>query len=136
MSKFTIPGEPKAKARPRMTKVGHTYTPQGTVNYENWVRCCYIDAKNKLGLKKLSGPVEAIITCYFTIPKSFTKAKREKALNGELRPCKKPDVDNLAKSVLDAINTLAYDDDKQVVELTVKKYYSDDPRTEVEIKEV
>jgi len=134
--KFTIPGEPKAKARPRMTKAGHTYTPKTTVDYENWIKCCYIESKNKLGFKKSSEPIKAEITCYFPIPKSYSKVKKESALNGEIRPCKKPDVDNLAKSILDALNNLAYDDDKQVVELEIVKFYSDEPRTEVFLTEI
>ena len=136
MIKFTIPGEPKAKARPRMTKTGHTYTPKTTVDYENWVKCCYIESKNKLGFEMITETIRAKITCYFPIPKSYTKTKKESALKGELRPCKKPDTDNLAKSVLDALNTLAYDDDKQVIDLQVSKFYSDEPRTEVILEEV
>jgi len=136
MIKLTIPGEPVAKARPRVTKTGHAYTPKATVDYENWIKCCYIESKNKLGFKMLSEPIRAEIECYFPIPKGFSRVKREKALKGEIRPCKKPDVDNLAKSILDALNNLAYDDDKQVVELEIVKFYSDEPRTEVFLTEI
>ena len=42
-------------------------------------------------------------------------------LNGELLPAKKPDIDNIVKAVLDALNEVAYRDDTQVVELQVRK---------------
>lgn len=55
---------------------------------------------------------------------------------GIIRPTKKPDADNIAKVVLDALNNICYKDDTQVVELIVNKYYSLEPRVEVIIKDV
>ena len=43
----------------------------------------------------------------------------------DLRPDKKPDMDNILKAVLDALNKVAYEDDKQVVELIGRKYYTE-----------
>ena len=40
------------------------------------------------------------------------------------RPAKKPDIDNVAKAFLDAMNGTVYLDDTQVVELNIKKVYS------------
>ena len=52
-------------------------------------------------------------------------------LNGELRPTKKPDCDNIAKVILDALNGIAYHDDSQVVELVVHKHYAETTRVNV-----
>lgn len=52
-------------------------------------------------------------------------------LNGELLPAKKPDIDNIAKAVLDALNSVAYRDDTQIVELQIRKQYSEKPRLEI-----
>ena len=41
--KFTVPGNPVGKARPRMTRSGHAYTPDKTVSYENLVKMCFIE---------------------------------------------------------------------------------------------
>lgn len=128
--KFTVPGEPKAKARPRMMKTGFVYTPKDTVNYENLVKMCFMEQCNK----KVSGEVEAIIKAYFAIPKSVSKTKREAMVHCVVRPIKKPDGDNIAKAILDSVNKIAYDDDSQVVTLTVEKYYSESPRVEVELR--
>lgn len=129
--KFTVPGEPKGKARHRTTKTGHTYTPQATVDYENWVKQCYTATEHK---ERLEGQIEAHITAFFSVPKSASKTKREKMLSGEIRPTKKPDWDNIGKIVCDSLNDLAYKDDSHIVTGSVKKFYSDEPRVEVELR--
>lgn len=131
MIKFTIQGEPKAKARPRVGRFG-TYTPQQTVQYENWVKECYLlQCKNT----HLEGQLCARIIAYFGIPKSTNKKNRTAMLRGDICCTKRPDVDNIAKIVLDSLNGLAYDDDSQVVELNIRKMYAEEPRVEVELYE-
>jgi len=133
MIHFVIPGEPKAKARPRVTKNGFAYTPKETVQYENWVKQCYI---SEYGQTMLDGQIKAEIKAYFRIPKSTSKKRRKLMIEEKIRPTKKPDTDNLAKIVLDSLNTLAFNDDKQVVDLKVEKYYSEEPRVEVVLEEI
>ncbi|MFU0784281.1 RusA family crossover junction endodeoxyribonuclease [Clostridium sp.] len=128
---FTVPGQPVAKARPRVTKRGFTYTPKKTVNYENWVKECYY-TQNKD--KRLNGQIRAKIRAYFSIPKSTSKKKRNEIIAGDIRPTKKPDTDNIAKIILDSLNTIAYDDDKQVIFLQIEKFYSVIPRVEIELE--
>ena len=53
-----------------------------------------------------------------------------------IRPTKKPDVDNVAKSILDSLNGMAYKDDSQVVECIVRKWYADEPKVKVKLMEV
>lgn len=127
--KFVIDGEPKGKARPRVTKSGITYTPKETMEYENWVRWSY---REQCGVM-LEGQIRAAIICYFSIPKSVSQKKREQMLQGKIRPQKKPDLDNIAKIILDSLNGLAYKDDSQVISLTIEKYYNEVPRVEVEL---
>ena len=129
----TIPGEPKAKARPRMsTKTGRAYTPGTTIQYENWVKACFME---QCGIK-LEGEIKATISCYFGIAKSTTKKKREQMLEGAIRPTKKPDLDNIAKSILDSLNDVAYKDDSQVVSLTIEKYYGEQPCVVLKLEEL
>lgn len=142
MIKFTIPGVPKAKARPRMsTKTGRAYTPQDTLNYEAWVKQCYVMAvqeqqqQTKFNLK-LDGQLSAVVTAYYPIPKSTSKKNRQAMLGGTIRPQVKPDTDNIAKIILDSLNQIAYYDDKQIVELVVLKYYDEEPRVEVTLSKV
>lgn len=115
---FTVFGKPQGKARPRFTWSGHTYTPGSTSAYEERVKLAYRQA----GGGKLSGFVSADILAVFAVPKSYTKAQRAAALKASFA-LKKPDCDNIAKIILDALNGLAYDDDAQVVKLRVEKRY-------------
>ena len=124
MRLFKIPGKVQAKQRPRFNvKNGRAYTPQQTVNYENYVKVCYMDYMNQFGWESRKGAIKAEIEVFMQIPKSDSKKMKEAKLSGKIIPQVKPDVDNLCKTILDALNVLAYDYDKQVVECTVKKYY-------------
>lgn len=60
----------------------------------------------------------------------------QQMLSGELLPTKKPDIDNITKCVLDALNGIAYHDDSQIVRLTVEKFYAQQPRVEVDICDI
>lgn len=127
---LTIPGEPVAKGRPRVTKSGITYTPHKTQGYENLVKMCYMEQGNKV---KLEGRLQLAMLAYFQIPKSAPK-KLQKLMDEQIeRPIKKPDIDNILKIVTDALNKLAYDDDSQIVSVRVEKFYSYEPRVEVAI---
>ena len=57
-------------------------------------------------------------------------------LENIIRPIKKPDMDNVIKMVADALNQVAYKDDTQIVDCQVRKFYSEEPRVEVIIREV
>jgi len=129
--KLVIPGEPCAKQRPRLGK-RHTYTPDKTVNYETLVKQLYITQ----GHERLEGALKMTVNAFFSIPKSASKKNREKMLRGEIRPTKRPDWDNVGKIISDALNEMAYKDDCQIVDATVRKWYSDNPRVEVEITEL
>ncbi len=95
------------------------------------MRDCY-RIKNTVN-KQFVGAVRARITAYFMIPRSATKRDRAGMIAGVILPTKKPDLDNIAKAILDALNGIAYHDDSCVTEVTVRKLYSEDPRVEVEL---
>ncbi|HGU6173192.1 TPA: RusA family crossover junction endodeoxyribonuclease [Escherichia coli] len=118
---LTIPGKPFGKQRPRVTKQGIAYTPKETVNYETFVKLLYMQKYNNI---KLKGPLRMTIKAFYKIPKSVSKKEKELMLQNIIRPTKKPDMDNIAKVILDALNGLAYEDDRQIVELYVSKFYS------------
>lgn len=138
MYKFTVYGPVVAKQRPRVTRRGNfvkTYTPEATANYETLVRLSFIQENPNFKTIAKDIPLTCIITIYKGIPKSTSKKKREMMLNGQIRPTSKPDIDNSVKSIFDALNGVAYNDDSQIVELSVKKYYSETPKVEVKIME-
>jgi len=130
--KFEILGKPVGKGRPRFTRNGHTYTPKETTEYENLVKLSY---QQQCGGERIDGAIQAYVTAIYPIPKSASKKKRAEMLGGTIKPTVKPDTDNIAKAVLDALNNIAYDDDSQVVMLTVRKRYGETPRVIVELTE-
>lgn len=111
------------------------HTPEKTAVYENLVKLEY---ERQCGGRAFAEKVmlRMDVKAYFEIPKSTSKKAREAMLIGAIRPTKKPDVDNLIKTIADACNALAYHDDSQIVQATVEKYYSDNPRVEVTIVDI
>lgn len=127
---FVVDGEPVPKSRPRFAN-GRAYTPKRTKDFEQKVREAYTGEMYPTDI-----PLMVLITAYLAIPKSARAKVSEGMIKGVIRPLKRPDADNIAKSITDALNGVAYADDKQIVRLTVAKYYSICPRTEVVIEEV
>jgi len=130
---FNIPGKVQAKQRPRFNGK-FAYTPKETIAYENWVRTCYLEKYR--GQPILENPLKVKIIAYYEIPKSTSKKRRLEMKDDKVFPTVKPDTDNIAKSILDSLNNIAYLDDKQVVKLEVEKYYSDVASVVVMIDEV
>ena len=123
---FEIGDTPKGKARARtVTKNGRTwsYTPKGTKEFEESIKNAFLSNENVEKVQQYDGPVKVWIRAYFEPPKSLSKVKREDLLNKHSEYLKKPDGDNIAKAVCDALNGVAYKDDCSVYELMVDKYY-------------
>lgn len=127
---FTVPGVPVGKGRPRVTRYG-TYTPEKTRAYEEKVRLCW---QTQSGKSFPAGiPLLAHITAWFPVPKSVTK-RRAAELDGAYH-VKRPDCDNIAKAILDALNQYAYPDDSAVQITVEKRYTTAAPRVDVTILE-
>ena len=136
MREFKIQGKIQAKQRPRFSKSGIVYTPKETRVYEDFVRVCYSDYANQYQWEPYDGQLRAEIEVFIQVPKSDSKLNKQAKIIGEIRPTIKPDCDNLAKSLLDSLNGWAYQDDKQIVELEVKKFYSEESGVKVKLMEV
>ena len=114
-----IPGQPVGKGRPRFGN-GRAYTPAKTRDYEKKIsNAAYIEMAE---LEPAATPVRLVILAQFEIPKSWAKWRKEAATVGAYRPGR-PDIDNIAKAVLDAFNGIVYVDDAQVYDLQIKKTY-------------
>lgn len=143
MIQFSIIGEPTGKGRPKFSRMGgyvKTYTPRDTANYEQWVKLAYIEKYGNRKSFEGKAALSVKIDAYFSIPKSTSKKKSAMMMAGYIRPTKKPDYDNIAKIVTDALNGLVYDDDAQIVSADIEKHYvraADEPaRVEVRIQTI
>lgn len=131
---ITIPGEPTAKGRPRATAIAgkaRMFTPARTVRAEDRVATFAQHAMQ--GREPLTGPLAMTVAVILGVPPSWSKRKQADALAGTVRPAKRPDIDNFAKLVLDGLNTIAYADDSQVVEITATKHYGRYPAVNVAV---
>lgn len=84
----------------------------------------------------LQGPVQVHLFFGLPIPKSATKPRRRQMINGVIVPCKRPDIDNLAYLVTNAMNEIIYQDDSQIIDLTLSKRYSEVPKIVVKVIEL
>ena len=135
--KFTVPGKPMGKQRPKATSKGRftkVYTPKETISYENLVIAMF--QQTYPNAKPLEGEVRGCIKAFYPIPQSVSKKRKQAMLEGMIRPQIKPDLDNIEKIVYDALNGIAYTDDSHITEMTISKHYSVSPRVEITIEEV
>jgi Holliday junction resolvase RusA-like endonuclease len=128
---YSVEGDPVGKQRPRFSR-GRTYTPKKTVDYESLIAS---KASQAMGSSEpLQTPVAIFIWISHAIPASYSKKRKEACLNGLEWP-KKPDLDNVAKVFLDAMNGIVYKDDVQVVKLRVSKRYDIEAHVDVLVRE-
>ena len=126
-----FPFEPVAKGRPKFTRTGHSYTPPKTQDYEKSLKQYYADNCTDF----YEGAIKVYLTFCMPIPSSISKKKRMLMVSNTTKHTKRPDGDNLAKAVLDALNGLAYADDSQVTILHIEKRYGEEVGTWVKIIE-
>ncbi|MBR6102603.1 MAG: RusA family crossover junction endodeoxyribonuclease [Ruminococcus sp.] len=133
--RFSVLGQPIGKGRPKFTSYGkypRAYTPEKTASFENLVKMEY---RRQCKDKRFADDamIGIVIYAYYAIPKSASKKKKEAMLRRLIRPTVKPDYDNIAKIVSDALNGIAYADDKNIVDSAVHKFYSYTPGIFVEL---
>lgn len=134
MDFIIITGQITGKGRPRLNgNTGAVYTPRETKRYEELVAWCY---KTQHGGFFYDWPVKVTIIAEYAVPKGTPMLKREAMLAGNIKPTKKPDIDNIEKIVLDALNGIAYKDDKQVVKTDCIKKYAAESRLLVKVERV
>ena len=128
---FTLLGEPKAWSRAAKQKTGGQYYDSNTGYKSNILDQLFKQFPEEW--KITINPVSIKMLAYKAIPKKYKGHNALLAEMGFIRPDNKPDVDNYAKNIQDALNSFFYKDDSQVIDLNVSKYYSFKPRIELEI---
>ena len=123
---FVIHTEPVGKGRPRFTRDGHAYTPERTRRFEAAVRFAALDFMKRMGAGRIPAtvPISVHVVACFGIPVSWPK--RKKASAAEQIP--RIDVDNILKAVLDGMNGILFEDDRQVVKAIAEKRYEEEGR--------
>lgn len=136
MIQFTVYGEPVAQGRPRFSNQGgftKVYDPAKSKDFKKYVKLVAAEHRPE---HLLDGPLQMDVKIYKASLKGFSKKKAALAEEGALRPVTKPDVDNYVKGVKDALKSVIWKDDSQVVDLHISKWYSEIPRIEITINEL
>ena len=132
--KFEVLGEIVGKERPRVNMYTYrVYTPNKTKDYEFLVQQYFRMQYPKY--ETLKGRISINIIAYLKIPQSTSKTKIQEMLENKISPTKKPDVDNIAKSILDAMNGLVFEDDNQVSKISVEKRFALEEKAVIEVEE-
>lgn len=131
---FEVIGDIVGKERPRVnTYTNMIYTPTRTKDYEKLIQQYFLIKYPNHEI--LANRISVEIIAYMKIPKNTSKKKKEEMLDGIISPTKKPDIDNIAKSILDALNKFVFEDDNQVSKISVEKKYGDEEKVYVKIEE-
>lgn len=112
--------------------MGHAYDPLKSRNYKQHVKNVALG----LNIEPLSGPIKVAMEIYRPLQKGGSKALIRQKKEGKVRPTVKPDIDNYYKSISDALTGVLWEDDNQIVEIHVVKWYSDNPNVEIEVEEI
>ena len=129
----TVYGKPQGKGRPRYTVRGShavAYTPEGTRAYEARIKAAWQEQDGRdFGPAALA----LIVTAYYPVPTWARKAEKDAMLAGQVPVIGKPDLDNILKVCADALNSIAYEDDKQITHINAARTYSGTPRIEIDL---
>ena len=132
---FTVDGDPVPKGRPRFARRGQfvqTYTDSKTLEYETHVA---MRARHAIGSSEpLKGSLSVFLYLRYAVPESYTKKRKEACLLGLEFP-KRIDLDNVYKSITDAMNGIVYVDDSQIVEAHIKKVYAETAGANIMVQE-
>lgn len=126
MIKFFVPGQPVGKGRPRFRRIGkgvQSYTPEKTKKYEADVSAAAWKTMYENGrLAPTDKPCAVFVDAAYKVGTSFTKKRKAMCYAQKERPGK-PDIDNVVKLIMDAMNNVVYKDDTQaVVTASLKRY--------------
>lgn len=131
---FEVPGKITGKGRPRVnTQTAIAYTPTKTREYEELVKQYFILKYRRIN--PLEGRIKIQIKAYMGMAKNISKKQKEEMIKNTISPTKKPDIDNIAKVILDSLNKLAFKDDNQITKLEIEKLYAEEEKIYVKIEE-
>lgn len=136
--KMALPFVPTAKGRPKFRVIRghvHAFTPAKTKDFEYRVKEYYEGAAGGYIYAK-GVPISVSIEFGMPIPLSTSKKRSEEMIRGNIKHAIKPDLDNLTKSILDALNGVAWYDDAQIVELHIIKRYVKTPAIYITIHDI
>ena len=138
---FVIYADPSPKQRPRFSSVTkRTYTPEKCHHYQNEVRAQVVASLARQArvtaadfpLFPVDVPLRVNLDFYFKLPRQHPGMNKQVPLYGARWMPKNSDVDNLAKAIFDGLNTVIWEDDRQIVDSRTRKMYADKEPSKVQ----
>jgi len=132
MITFFIPGKPVAQSRPRFAKRGNfsvAYDAAPASDYKSWVKVRALEAMREAGLSIIGRDVPLRLQATINLARPKGKPKRYTL------PTSKPDCDNVLKGLQDAMESVVYEADQQIVAVSVRKQYHVCPGVQITIQE-
>ncbi|WP_225047434.1 RusA family crossover junction endodeoxyribonuclease [Lacticaseibacillus kribbianus] len=135
--RIVVPGEPVAQGRPRVYRTPRGVRGVDPAKSRQYKALVSQQAQRQWHGEPLSGPLAVNVTIYRSIQQSGSKRLKMAKHAGTVRPIVKPDADNYYKAVSDALTGIVWEDDNQIVTITVAKYYDDGggPRAEITVED-
>lgn len=127
---------PTPKSRARVTKSGHAYTPASTKKAQQDIQLLLKSYMNRNQILTTPKPVFVKMIFNYPIPRKITDSDKLLGDLGMFYKSSRPDLDNLAKLVADAMNGIVYFDDSQIVKLLCEKKYSIQEGIDLNIVEI
>lgn len=127
-----VPGKPTAQSRPRFARRGKhvmAYDAAPAKDYKSWVKSCAVDVMNASGRAMIGRDVPLSMDVIIELTRPKGKPKRF------ILPTSKPDCDNVLKGLQDAMESIVYEADQQIVSVSVRKQYSETPGVTITIHE-
>lgn len=129
--------KPTPQGRPRFSFVTHhAYDSKGSKDYKRVIRLQAMAQLKNAGWSISGKPLSLCVQFLMPIPKSKTKKFKIAAIDGKIKHVVKPDLDNLFKAAIDALNGLAYKDDNQIISVLMGKRYAENAGIIIKIEEL
>ena len=144
---ITLLGQPVPWARTGGGRGTMRFTPAKQRNNAATLRMAAQDAMRSYALhgrtyacgearELLDEPVAIEVLAEFQIPASWSAKKRGRAVRGEIRPGVRPDYDNIAKQIGDALNGVVFRDDALIVDAHIRKIYGLQPKLVIQVSPI
>jgi Holliday junction resolvase RusA-like endonuclease len=134
--RITIPGLIVAWQRARRHRLADgrviSFTDPKVETYHGLVRT--VAAQAMSGRPPITGAIEMTVIAVFPVPASWSAKKRAQALAGTIAKVSRPDIENLFKGAVDAMQSVVFNDDKQIVALHAQKLYGTVPCLDIELR--
>lgn len=123
---------------PNNTKLGRykLYKPKKVMEYTKYIQIIAKQYMLKNSLKLTEMPIKMALMIGLPISATWSKKRREMALKGLIKHKSKPDSENFAILIKNALQNIVYKNDSQICVYYEEKFYVEHPYVKIKIEEI